>query len=124
MLGLLFLVMFITAVLGCFLFKSTIHGVVIEPKYMNFKNVGFALVTLFRCSTGENWHQIMEDLIQDRQNSCWWYQSIELAELCRLVVSDWSGRSRNMSNSPSARPDEWVLDMFLDLPGQSDATNR
>lgn len=67
-LGLLFLVMFISAVLGCFLFATTISGTVLEPHYMNFKNLGLAMVTLFRCSTGEDWQSIMDDLTKDKNN--------------------------------------------------------
>ena len=68
-LSLLFLVMFISAVLGVFLFRATETGKIISSStMMNFKNLGQAFITLFRCSTGEDWHIIMFDLMKDESN--------------------------------------------------------
>ncbi|KAL4480370.1 hypothetical protein ABPG74_020886 [Tetrahymena malaccensis] len=58
--ALLFLVFFIYSILGVFMFKDVTEGVVID-KYNNFENFGNAMITLFRCSTGENWYQFMFD---------------------------------------------------------------
>ena len=60
--GLLFLVIFIYSTLGVFLFRGVTEGAAIDPKYVNFKNFGIAMLTLFRCATGEDWHLIMFDL--------------------------------------------------------------
>lgn len=56
--ALLFLVFFIFSILGWFLFKDVPFKDEIN-KYNNFTNFGFAMITLFRCSTGENWYQVM-----------------------------------------------------------------
>ncbi|KAL4505974.1 hypothetical protein ABPG72_013735 [Tetrahymena utriculariae] len=58
--ALLLLVFFIYSILGVFMFKDVKQGVVID-KYNNFENFGNAMITLFRCSTGENWYQFMFD---------------------------------------------------------------
>ncbi|KRX08852.1 hypothetical protein PPERSA_08956 [Pseudocohnilembus persalinus] len=58
--ALLFLFFFIFSVLGVFLFKDVTEGQVIN-EYVNFKNFGYAMLTLFRCSTGEDWALIMFD---------------------------------------------------------------
>ncbi|EAR95184.2 cation channel family protein (macronuclear) [Tetrahymena thermophila SB210] len=58
--ALLLLVFFIYSILGVFMFKDVTEGVVID-KYNNFENFGNAMITLFRCSTGENWYQFMFD---------------------------------------------------------------
>ena len=60
-LGLVFLVFFIYSTLGVFIFRDVTRGVFISD-IVNFSNFGVALVTLFRCSTGEDWHTIMADL--------------------------------------------------------------
>ena len=58
--ALLGIVYFIYSVLGVFLFNE---AVVANKKYqnahINFYNFGNALLTLFKCSTGEDWHMIM-----------------------------------------------------------------
>ena len=58
-LSLLLLFFFIYAVLGVYLFAGTDDSAIIDD-YSNFDNFGMAMVTLFRCSTGENWYQIMQ----------------------------------------------------------------
>ncbi len=59
--ALLFLVFFIYAILGVFIFKDITTGNAIN-KYNNFQNFGNAMLTLFRCSTGEDWPLVMFDL--------------------------------------------------------------
>jgi len=56
------------AVLGVFLFKDTLHGDILDDKYTNFYNLDQAMILLFRCSTGEDWHKIMFDLYKDKEN--------------------------------------------------------
>ncbi|EGR30825.1 hypothetical protein IMG5_122970 [Ichthyophthirius multifiliis] len=58
--ALLFLLFFIYAILGVFLFKDIKKGNAIN-NYNNFFNFVNALITLFRCSTGENWYIFMFD---------------------------------------------------------------
>jgi hypothetical protein len=60
--ALLMLVFFIYSVLGVFLFRSVTSGVAVT-KYNNFNNFGLAMITLFRCSTGESWNLIMFDMM-------------------------------------------------------------
>lgn len=52
---------FIFSVLGWFLFKDVTDGDAIDD-YNNFSNFGYAMLTLFRCSTGEDWALFMFDL--------------------------------------------------------------
>ncbi|EGR31327.1 hypothetical protein IMG5_112540 [Ichthyophthirius multifiliis] len=59
--ALLLLVFFIYSVLGVFIFKEVTEGDVVD-KYNNFSNFGFAMITLFRCATGEDWFKFMFDL--------------------------------------------------------------
>ena len=67
-LGLLFLVMFILSVLGVYMFRKCNSGEVID-NFSNFKNLVQAIVLLFRCSTGEDWHRVMFDLELDPNNT-------------------------------------------------------
>lgn len=60
--ALLFLVYFIYAILATFLYKDIERGTAIDD-YANFKNFLNSIVTLFRCSTGENWFVIMFDTL-------------------------------------------------------------
>jgi hypothetical protein len=59
-LALLFLIYSIFAVIGCFLFENSTG---VSSSYYNdnanFKNFHMALLTLFRCSTGEDWPSFM-----------------------------------------------------------------
>eukprot|EP00899_Mesostigma_viride_P019947 jgi/Mesvir1/27954/Mv20161-RA.1 len=60
-LGLMFLLLFIFAVLGVELFgKVTQHQENIDRR-TNFQNWGYAMLTLFRMCTGEGWNGIMYD---------------------------------------------------------------
>jgi hypothetical protein len=67
------LVYFIYAVLGVFLFKSVTTGLRIN-EYNNFMNFGYAMLLLFRSSTGEDWYLVMWDLIP---TSCNYYYILE-----------------------------------------------
>ena len=63
--SLLFLLFFIFAVLGIALFGETEYGDHYN-RHANFRNFGMSLLTLFRCSTGEDWQDIMYDIIAKR----------------------------------------------------------
>ena len=62
--GLLFLGLYIYAILGVFLFAET--KLSNANYHANFRNFGYALLTLFRMSTGENWNDIMADAARTR----------------------------------------------------------
>ena len=75
LLALLFLVYFIFSVLAVFLFQNITKGLVIDNRMVNFQNFGIAMLTLFRCSTGEDWYKIMNDtwgpiMCSDGTNTC------------------------------------------------------
>jgi hypothetical protein len=59
-LSLLVLIFFIYAVMGVYLFYDITDGQIINH-YTNFRNFGWAMITLFRSATGENWYLIMYD---------------------------------------------------------------
>lgn len=63
--SLLTLIYFIYAIVGVYLFNSVTSGVIIG-EYTNFSNFGKAMITLFRCSTGEDWYTIMYDTNQSQ----------------------------------------------------------
>jgi len=58
-LSLLFLLYFIFAVLAVFIFKDSPFHEAVSNSNVNFDNFINALVVLFRCSTGEDWHVFM-----------------------------------------------------------------
>mgnify|MGYP000853968842 CR=1 FL=1 len=60
-LALLFLAFFIFTLLAVYLFQGVVQGITISPYRGNFSNFGNALLTLFRCSTGEDWYKVMYD---------------------------------------------------------------
>jgi len=60
--ALLFLVYFIYAILGTFLFNDILRGDLIDDE-IHFRNAATAFITLFRSSTGESWYVIMFDTI-------------------------------------------------------------
>jgi len=60
--ALLFLVYYIYAILATFLFGTIESGDVVNGTF-NFKNAANSFVTLFLCSTGENWYMYMFDTI-------------------------------------------------------------
>jgi hypothetical protein len=58
--GLLFLLLYLYAVLGVFMFATVkLQGTLNE--HANFQYFGIAFLTLFRISTGEAWNEIMSD---------------------------------------------------------------
>jgi hypothetical protein len=61
--ALLFLVMFIYSILGCFLFRNVTRGQIINESY-NFANFSSSILLLFRCLTGEDWPMVMYDLMR------------------------------------------------------------
>ena len=74
--SLLFLVFFIYSVLGVFMFSNIKQGDAIDS-WTNFSNFGYAMILLFRCSTGEDWYKIMFDctrttdcVSEDGTNNC------------------------------------------------------
>ena len=59
--GLIWLVIFIFAILGMNMF----HGVMLQAhysQYTNFQSFGNSLLLLIRCMTGESWNLIMQEL--------------------------------------------------------------
>ena len=63
--ALLFLFLFLFAVLGVFLFS----GIRLQENlnyHANFQDFGSALLTLFRITTGEDWQAIMYDCARTR----------------------------------------------------------
>jgi len=60
-LGLLFLIFFIFAILGTYLFKNVGAGDSLNDEYINFSNFANSFLLMFRMSTGEDWHMIMYD---------------------------------------------------------------
>lgn len=59
--SLLFLLLFIFAALGMNVFCGVVYHDLLSPE-ADFSNIGIAVFTLFRCSTGEDWNKIMHDL--------------------------------------------------------------
>jgi hypothetical protein len=60
----LFLVLFIFAVMGVQLFAPvTLYDQSALSEHANFQNFPNAFITLFRCTTGEAWNSIMHDLM-------------------------------------------------------------
>lgn len=62
--ALLFLVYFIFAILGVFLFGDLTSGWAIDENN-NFTDFHHAFLLLFRCSTGEDWYKFMFDTMED-----------------------------------------------------------
>jgi hypothetical protein len=62
-LGLLFLILFMFAILGSFFFRNIRKGAIIGPE-MNFKNFGNSMLMVFRMTTGEDWNNIMFDCMR------------------------------------------------------------
>lgn len=58
---------FVFAIIGCNLFKEVTTGKVIN-EYVNFKNIFYALMTLFKCTTGDDWGSVMFDLNKIKPN--------------------------------------------------------
>ena len=62
-LGLLFLILFMFAILGSFFFSNIERGVIINEN-MNFSNFGKSMLLVFRMTTGEDWNNIMFDCMR------------------------------------------------------------
>lgn len=63
--SLLLLLFFIYAVIGVFAFGQLEKGQYLN-EYANFHSFGRALVTLFRCATGEGWETLMFEAMSER----------------------------------------------------------
>lgn len=59
--ALMFLLLFVSAALGMSVFSGVVHQEFINDKD-NFMSIGYAMLTLFRCSTGEDWNKIMHEM--------------------------------------------------------------
>jgi hypothetical protein len=56
--SLLLLLLYIYSILGMFLFAGVKQNYPLDDN-LNFKNIGYSMLTMIRVSTGENWHEIM-----------------------------------------------------------------
>jgi len=63
--GLLLLFLYIYAILGVYLFAAVKWTGPLN-EFVNFKHIGTALLTLLRVSTGENWHEVMYALSNEK----------------------------------------------------------
>lgn len=52
------MLLYIYSILGMFLFAEVKKSYPLDEN-INFDNIGFALMTMTRASTGENWHEVM-----------------------------------------------------------------
>ena len=68
-LSLMMLLFFIFAILATQLFKNIQTGSVLNNDMTNFKNFGNSFLMMFRMSTGEDWHLIMYDCM-DQNSLC------------------------------------------------------
>lgn len=60
---------FIYSILAVFLLSDIKSGQIINAD-INFSNFGMAFLTLFKCSTGENWYLIMFDTMKTKSSGC------------------------------------------------------
>jgi hypothetical protein len=58
---LMLLLLFVSAALGLNVFSGVVHQEYVNGKD-NFSSITMAMLTLFRCSTGEDWNKIMHEL--------------------------------------------------------------
>lgn len=63
--SILLLFYFMFGVLGCSFFKEVAQDGDGVTRHANFENLGMAMLTLFRVSTGEDWNQIMHDCMKE-----------------------------------------------------------
>lgn len=63
--GLLFLFLYIYAVIGVYFFSTVKLQENLNAK-ANFQTFGVSMLTLFRISTGESWHALMQDCAKKR----------------------------------------------------------
>jgi hypothetical protein len=64
--ALLVILLFISAVLGVYLFRDVVRGEVIDVEnggYFGFSNFGMAMLMLFRMTTGEDWSNVYTDTV-------------------------------------------------------------
>jgi len=64
--ALLVIMLFISAVLGVYLFRDVVRGEVIDVEnggYFGFSNFGMAMLMLFRMTTGEDWSNVYTDTV-------------------------------------------------------------
>lgn len=62
--SLLVLLIFVYACIGMNLYHDVAHGEFIT-NHCNFGTFGYSMLTLFRCLTGEDWHKIMQAIVDD-----------------------------------------------------------
>ena len=70
MIGLFLINLFIFAIIGCFLFRRVEKGEIIDD-YVNFKNIFYGIMALFKMSTGDDWTKIMLDTINPTNKNCY-----------------------------------------------------
>ena len=63
MIVLLMIDLLIYSIIGCYMFGRVKKGKIIDD-YVNFKNFIYAMMTLFKCSTGDGWSNIMFDTMK------------------------------------------------------------
>jgi len=68
--------MFIYACLGVGLFGTVAHGEALND-WVNFHSFGNALMLLLRVATGDDWHELMLDVVSDRPNCTQELQSVD-----------------------------------------------
>ena len=51
---------FIYTIIGCFFFKKVVVGITINDT-INFKNMFYAMITLFKCTTADDWSYLIFD---------------------------------------------------------------
>jgi hypothetical protein len=67
--GLLVILLFISAVLGVYMFRDVVRGEVIDVEeggYFGFSNFGMAMLMLFRMTTGEDWSNVYTDTVNPK----------------------------------------------------------
>ncbi|KAK7247748.1 hypothetical protein SO694_00088166 [Aureococcus anophagefferens] len=63
--SLLVLLIFVYACIGANLYYDVEVSGENITKYNNFQTFGYAMLTLFRCLTGEDWHKVMQEIVDD-----------------------------------------------------------
>ena len=63
---LLLIILFSFGIMGHHLFENVPIGAEGITRHANFKNIGISMLTLFRISTGEDWHLIMHSCIDEQ----------------------------------------------------------
>mmetsp|Transcript_35371 Transcript_35371/g.54134 ORF Transcript_35371/g.54134 Transcript_35371/m.54134 type:complete len:301 (+) Transcript_35371:3572-4474(+) len=86
--SLIMLLFFIFSVIGMNMFATVIYQEELNEN-MNFQNFSMALIILLRCSTGENWNDIMRELAIEES------KPIETADGPEYCVTEQSYAERN-----------------------------